>query len=138
MKPPLPIVGLAVLLLLLVAGAGVHSAAAAEWQWNVTTELLDKSPGQAYLWIPPSCKRVRGLIVTDSNMLERITLENPVVRQAAEKAGLGIVLFTPKTFYYFKYKEGADKILLKGLKDLAAVSGYQEVEHAPLISLGNS
>src|SRR5258708_5138820 len=84
-----------VLLLSLVGDLNLLNAA--EWQWMVPTQLMDKRPGVAYLWIPPSCKRVRGLILADSNMLERIATENVVIRQAAEKAGLGIVYFAPKT-----------------------------------------
>ena len=81
---------------------------------------------------------MRGLIVSDANMLERLVLDHAAVRAAAEKAGLGMVLFIPKTFRNFKYKEGADKILLDTLANLATASGYAEIESAPLLPLGNS
>jgi hypothetical protein len=129
-----PVSGI-LLLGLLAALLLTSSSAGAEWQWAVPVE---QAGSQAYLWIPPSCEHVRGLIVGDMNALEQIALESPIVREAAEKAGLAIVWFVPKSLRWFQYKAGADQILLKALADLATESGYSEIAHAPLIPIGHS
>ena len=46
---------------------------------------------KAYLWIPPGCTLVRGLVTGLQNMLERPLFEDPVFRQACTDANLGIV-----------------------------------------------
>ena len=35
----------------------------------------------AYLWIPPECKQVRGVIISLANLLERRWLEDPIIRK---------------------------------------------------------
>src|SRR6266568_3846911 len=49
----------------------------------------------AYLWIPPGCKYVRGIIMSLSNLLERRWLEDPIIRKAAAEEGLAIVWLGP-------------------------------------------
>lgn len=119
----------------LIVYPACSASTTAEWQWSVP---VPETNGCAYLWIPPSCKQVRGLIVTDANMLEQAATEDPIIRKAAAKANLGIVYFRPKTFMWFKYLEGAGEILERTLTDLARESGYSEIELAPLMPLGHS
>jgi hypothetical protein len=47
---------------------------AAEWQWSapvegVVSDETGKAP-RAFLWIPPDCGRVRGVVVGQHNMEE--------------------------------------------------------------------
>jgi hypothetical protein len=94
---------------------------------------------QAYLWIPPRCRQVRGVIISFSNLLERNWLEDPIIRTCAVKNGLAIVLvesspegLTPDT------KAAEPQALLKMLNDMAEVSGYAEINYAPLIPVDHS
>jgi hypothetical protein len=38
---------------------------------------------RVYLWVPPACRNVRGLIVAFKNLTEQRWLEDPTVRRAA-------------------------------------------------------
>ncbi len=102
----------------------------------------------AYLWIPPDCKYVRGIIMSLSNLTERRWLEDPIIRQAAAEEGLGIVWLGPvpgpsketgkNTALTADMKPGAPEALQQMLKDMAAESGYDELEWAPFIAMGHS
>ena len=65
-------------------------AFAAVYQYSVPV-----GPRTAYLWIPPQCTRVRGIIMSLANLLERDWLEDPIIRQAAADEGLGIIWVGP-------------------------------------------
>ena len=62
----------------------IHQAGAVEWQWSVEVKGGRERGGKprAFLWIPPGCERVRGLIVAQNNMEEQMILENPRFRRA--------------------------------------------------------
>ena len=94
---------------------------------------------QAYLWIPPHCRQVRGLIISFSNLLERNWLEDPIIRKCAAKNSLALVLvesspdgLTPEM------KAAEPQALSKMLNDMAEVSGYAEIKYAPLIPIDHS
>ena len=95
---------------------------------------------RAYLWIPPDCKHIRGVIISLSNLLERRWLEEPLVRKTAAKQGLGIIWVGPgkNSRLTADMKPGAGEALQKMLKDLAEESGYEELEFAPVLSMGHS
>jgi hypothetical protein len=99
----------------------------------------------AYLWIPPKCKQVRGVIISLSNLLERRWLEDPLIRKTAVEEGLGIIWVGPVNkgakqpqVFTADMKQGAGQLLEKMLKDFADISGYSEIEFAPIISMGHS
>jgi len=48
------------MLVLLVGANWASLVGAADWQWAIDTGV--KTHGKAFLWIPPNCKQVRGLI----------------------------------------------------------------------------
>lgn len=50
---------------------------------------------RAYLWVPPTATRLRGVVFGLHNMLEKPLFEDPAFRQACAESGLGIVLITP-------------------------------------------
>jgi len=115
----------------------------AVWQYSVP---VGNDPyRRAYLWIPQKCKRVRGLIIGIQNMLEQPMFEDPTIRQAASDCGLGIVWITPgddagqppMLHHYDPFTDSTQQIL-KALNDLAAESGYAEIENAPLIATAHS
>ncbi len=122
----------AVLLLLLFSG----SARAAEWQFAVDTQLTPEHQ-RAFLWIPPECRRVRGIILGQQVILEHNFLEDPRIRDAARVENLAIVLLSPFNIGYTIDDKTFGKIQ-KALDDLAAVSGYTELSQAPLLTVGHS
>jgi pimeloyl-ACP methyl ester carboxylesterase len=130
--------GLAVAQLLAVTAAKGSDAV---YQYSVTV-----GSRRAYLWIPPQCMRVRGVIMSMSNLLERNWLEDPIIRRAAADEGLGIIWLGPAArspgaspaTLTADMRAGAGEALEKMLKDLAEESGYAEIEFAPLIAMGHS
>lgn len=102
---------------------------------------VDAGGRTAYLWIPPACRYVRGVIIALSNLLERNWLEDPLIRQTAAEEGLGIIWVGPgpaSAALTADMKPGAGAVLEKMLDDLATVSGYQELASAPIIPMGHS
>lgn len=95
---------------------------------------------QSYLWLPPDCKYVRGVIISLSNLLERKWLEDPLIRKTAAEEKLGIVWVGPgrNTALTADMKPGAGEALEKMLNDFADVSGYPEIRFAPIIAMGHS
>ncbi|HEY4150717.1 MAG TPA: hypothetical protein VGM41_17385 [Chitinophagaceae bacterium] len=94
----------------------------------------------AYLWIPPACSHVRGIILCLENALERNWMEAAAVRKAAEEEGLAMIWLADgkPTRITWEIKPEADSVLNKMFVDLSAVSGYPEIANAPLIVTGHS
>jgi hypothetical protein len=95
---------------------------------------------RAYLWIPPQCRHIKGIIISLSNLLERNWLEDPVIRKMAKEEGLGIIWVgnakgSPLTA---DMKDGAGGLLQQLFTDFAVESGYPEITYAPLIPMGHS
>ena len=108
------------------------------WQYSVPVAEAPK-PARAYLWIPPACERVRGLLVGGMTLIEKDLVEDPLIRRACAEEGLAIVFLYPACDLTFNYKEkAADKILLRLLSDLADLSGCAEIAEAPLLPVGHS
>jgi hypothetical protein len=98
---------------------------------------------QAYLWVPPGSKFIRGVIISLSNMLERNWLEDPIIRKMAAKENLGIIWVGPNPRggaqpLTANLKPGEETILQQMFNDFAEVSGYNELKDVPIISMGHS
>ncbi|HMI02801.1 MAG TPA: hypothetical protein VK541_09985 [Pedobacter sp.] len=95
-----------------------------------------------YLWIPPHCKEVKGVIVSLSNLLERNWLEDPIIRSTAADIGLGIIWVGPdkrgSQVFTADMKPGMDLIFQQMMDDLATQSGYAELKTTPVIPMGHS
>jgi hypothetical protein len=106
------------------------------YQYSVPTI----NEGDAYLWIPPSCKYVRGIILACRNMLEQNWVESPIVRKAAADENLAILYLYKKSddILTWEMKEPSIKLLEQITSDLARESGYQEIAWAPFILTGHS
>jgi hypothetical protein len=93
-----------------------------------------------YLWIPPECASVRGLIAAFANLTERQWLEDPAVRKVAQRQCLGIVWIGPgdESILNADMKPGAGEALQAAFRALARVSGFPELEFAPVIPTGHS
>jgi hypothetical protein len=113
---------------------------AAEWQWSVSIKgnILSetgKAP-TAFLWIPPNCKQVKGVIIGQHNMLEEGIMEHSAFRKNLSALGLAEIWITPSVDMVFKF---SSSIIFDGmLTDLAEVSGYGELAFAPVIAIGHS
>ncbi len=112
--------------------------AAAEWQWAVDTGV--KTHGKAFLWIAPECEQVRGLIVGQQVILEKVALEDPQVRAAAARQDLAIAFIVPAAIGYDDFgRDGRGAATFQGILDqLADVSGYAEITNAPFLTIGHS
>jgi hypothetical protein len=93
-----------------------------------------------YLWIPPECASVRGLIAAFANLTERQWLEDPAVREVAKRQCLGIVWIGPgdESVLNADMKPGVGEALQATFRALARVSGFPELEFAPVIPTGHS
>jgi hypothetical protein len=129
----------AVASLLLVCTSSI--ARAAEWQWSVPVQPKAESPNErprAYLWIPPNCQRIRGVVLGQHNMEEQPILEHPVFRRAAAEIGFAEVWVAPKFDGNFRFDQDAGPRFEKMMKDLADESGYSELVTAPIVPVGHS
>ena len=73
---------------------------AAEWQFAVETGQRD---GRAFLWIPPACEQVRGVIIGQQVILEACVFEDPQIRAAAARENLALVLVVPAAIGYDEF-----------------------------------
>jgi hypothetical protein len=110
---------------------------AADWQFAVETGVRN---GHAFLWIPPECQRVRGILLGQQVILEKYAFEQTVIRKAAAGQCLAEVLIYPgfDTEFHYDREHSADKILQRILDALAEQSGYTELAQAPLLTMGHS
>lgn len=119
----------------------VRIVSAAVWQWSVEVPPLPdrqfESP-RAYLWIPPHCERVRGIVFGQHNMEEVGVMENSEFRETMAGLGFAEVWVAPQLDLFFRYDQGAGEKFGAMMKGLSEVSGYQEIERAPLVVIGHS
>ena len=115
---------------------------AAEWQWSapVASVVSDetKEPPRAFLWIPPTCERVRAVIVGQHNMLEEPLFENPTFRAALSELGIAEVWVTPPLGGQAQFGESEKAHFEEMFRLLAAESGYAEIACAPVVPIGHS
>ncbi len=113
-----------------------QSAEAADYQF-----ALDMGKRQrALMWIPPDCRKIRGIIYCSQAVLEKFVLDDPQLRAAASEYGLAIIQARGMPGGYFEYgkQPGTVEALQKLLDDFAGVSGYDELSTAPLFPIGHS
>jgi hypothetical protein len=112
---------------------------AAVWQFSTTVGSVSN---RARLFIPPTCERVRAVVIALDNLAEKPLLESPVIRQAAAAENLALVWIerTSRGRVFDKgFKPEADDALLdEMLSALAHESGYAEIATAPLLPVGHS
>ncbi len=116
---------------------------AAEWQWSVPVPGVaaaseTSEPPRAFLWIPPECERVRGLVVGQHAMAEELILEHAIFRAALNDLSFAAIWITPPLDLVFDFERGIGAHFDAMLKALADESGYTEIRHAPVVPLGHS
>lgn len=112
------------------------------WQWSVPVEGViseeTKSSPVAFLWIPENCRQVRGVVFTQHNMVEEGMLEHPAFRKTMSELGFAEIWVTPALAITFDFHQNAPADFNRMMKSLAEVSGYKELEHAPIVPMGHS
>lgn len=104
----------------------------------------------AYLWIPETCTKLKGLIILENNVPEHMLVGHPALRKIAAQNSLGIVFFTSQSLYNFNTGYSMDAADSNGMRlaltnslqhiltGLATVSGYPEVGTVPWLPMGES
>lgn len=105
----------------------------AEWQWAVPVDN-----GYAFLWIPPGCDQVRGVMFGQHNMLEEGIMEHPAMREELGKLGIAEVWVAPRFDTVFRFDQGAGEKFDTLMRTLASVSGYDELATRPVVPIGHS
>ncbi|HLP77026.1 MAG TPA: hypothetical protein VK327_08915, partial [Candidatus Paceibacterota bacterium] len=117
------------------------SSHAADWQWSVPVTPPPVSTNEhprAFLWIPPGCKIVRGVVFGHHNMEEEPVFEHPVFRKALAEIGFAEIWVAPTFDHNFRFDRGAGEKFDAMLAALARESGYSELTNAPLVPCGHS
>lgn len=116
--------------------------AAAPWQWSVEIkELISEETNahpSAYLWIPENCKQVRAVIIGQHNMTEETIFEHSGFRENMAKLGIAEIWITPGIDQRWDVTKGTQQIFETMMKNLSEISGYTELEFAPVIPIGHS
>jgi len=115
-----------------------HTGMAQVWQWSVPVQNARNAGARAFLWIPENCKKIKAVIIAQNNMEEQSILENDVFRKEMGKLGFAEIWVSPFFDHLFRFNEGAGNIFNTMMKDLAAVSGYNELQYAPVVGIGHS
>jgi hypothetical protein len=134
---------LAVALLAVLTRVGYASSlSASEYQWSIPVNAVlsteTSKPARAWLWIPPSTRHVRAVIVGQHNLLEETVFDNATIRKAAADNDMAIVWTSPAFDSIFRSDQGAGEVFEAMMKALAEVSGYTELATAPIVPIGHS
>jgi len=128
-----------IIVCVLLSGSTIR---AAEWQWSVpvanfiSPETNDNP--RAFLWIPPDCKQVRGVVVGQHNMLEEGVFEHQAFRKTLSDIGFAEVWISPNFSIVFDHRGEAERIFEETLAALSEVSGYAGLKYAPVVPFGHS
>jgi hypothetical protein len=114
----------------------------AEWQWSAEIPDVISSetggPPRAFLWIPPTCRAVRAVVVGQHNFQEETILEHPEIRATLADLNFAAVWISPPLDLGFDDDATAGPRLEAVLANLGRASGYDELAFAPLVPLGHS
>lgn len=115
----------------------------AVWQWSTTVDALTSKETndhpRAFLWIPPNCNKVKGLVIGQHNMLEEGILEHPDFRGNLAKLGFAEIWVTPALDMVYNFNDPATLTAFNEMiSNLADLSGYSELQFAPIIPIGHS
>lgn len=112
------------------------------YQWSVRLDgyVSEETKGNpdAFLWIPDNCRQVKAIVVSQQNMCEETLFNHPKFRKTMTELGFAVIWIAPSLDYQWDVKNGCQEIFDKMLTDLANISGYEEIRHAPVVPLGHS
>ena len=127
-------------IVLLLCFAYFTNACAQEWQWSIPVKNAKEGNGEAraFLWVPPYCKLLKGVVMAQNNMEEQSILESPLFRRKMAELDFAEVWVSPSFDHLFRFNEGAGDIFNTMMNDLADSSGYAELKQVPLVPIGHS
>jgi hypothetical protein len=114
------------------------AAHAQVWQWSAPVKNARNADACAFLWIPENCKQVKAVIVAQNNMEELSILENAYFRKEMAKLSFAIIWVSPSFDLFFRFNEGAGEMFNGMMNELADISGYTELQYAPIVGIGHS
>jgi hypothetical protein len=123
----------------------MHSGTCTKWSDS------SKTNATVYLWIPETCKRLRGLVIMGTNVPEHMLVGHPAIRKVCKDNNLGIIWSVP-SFMNFRKTTSKENVTLNMalehkttveflqqlLNGLAQKSGYNEVAMVPWLPMGES
>lgn len=120
-----------------------QAKSAAVWQWSISVNAVTSKETNdhptAFLWVPPNCKQIRGVVIGQHNMLEEGILEHQAFRDNLKRLGFAEIWVTPALDMVFDFKTDATVAAFNEMmKSFADISGYGELEFAPVIPIGHS
>ena len=138
------LIGLALLLCCQIVKSAPRSPENQVFQF-MQRGTVEYAPGDevrsvAYLWIPETCERLRGLLILGENVTEHGLVAHPAIRESCAASDLGIVWCSPR-FMSVKTLDDSSKhvaFLQQLLDGLARTSGYDEVASVPWLPMGES
>jgi len=114
-------------------------ACAQEWQWSVAVSGgKDNAHTRAWLWVAPSCTKIRAVVVAQHNMEELSILENEGFRQRMGELGMAEIWVSPGFDHTFNFTQGAGEVFNQMMDALADSSGYEELKYSPIVAIGHS
>lgn len=112
------------------------------WQWSVPVKSMVSSETNdhptAFLWIPENCKKVKAVVIGQHNMQEEGIMEHPIFRKVMREQGVAEIWITPGIDSSFDPERDGKIFFNEILKALGEISGYKELEFAPVIPIGHS
>lgn len=129
-------------LLLIICWLSALTCRAAEWQWSIELKGIISSETnahpRAFLWIPSNCTQVRAVVLGKHNMSEEGIMEHPDFRKTMSELGIAEIWITPGIDINWDVTQGTQDVFEQMMKELADISGYTELQYAPIIPMGHS
>ncbi len=105
---------IAIAMMMLIAAR----SSAAEYQFSVPTGPRDS---RAFLWIPPQCQHVRGILLASQVILEKRVCDDPIIRDACARENLAIIILYRSPFGEFHYHRDLPRAkAIEKIRELAA------------------
>lgn len=142
MSMPRPSVWLAMVAGLFCHALPLKAEDAAVWQWSAplegTVSPETQAAPRAYLWIPPTCQKLRGVVLGQHNMEEEPILEHLGFRKALADLQFAAVWITPPLGMDLQADTALGGRFEGILSALGAISGYTELGTVPVVPIGHS
>lgn len=128
------------LIVLLLCFAYFTNVCAQEWQWSVPVRNAKEGNGEAraFLWIPPDCKLLKGVVVAQNNMEEQSILESLLFRNKMTELSFAEIWISPSFDHLFRFNESSGDVFNAMMNELADSSGYVELKQVPVVPIGHS
>lgn len=103
------------------------------YQWAIPVARTDGKTCTAYVWIPPTADRVRGVLIGGESYIA----DDPAIRKACAEERIAIVRASVDATFNYKIGLGPE-VFLQVLDEAAKTTGYGEIAQAPFFPFGHS